>query len=61
MKIPLSISGKIQESLSNYYDYFIEIIPRIALGIFIVVIGILLAQLITNFYRSKFLFENGCI
>lgn len=55
MNIPISISGKIQESLSNYYDYFIEIIPRIALGIFIVIIGILLAQLITNFYRSKFL------
>ena len=55
MKIPLSISGKIQESLSNYYDYIIEVIPRIALGIFIVVVGVLIAQLITNFYRNKFL------
>ncbi len=55
MNIPISISGKIQESLSNYYDYIIEVIPRIALGIFIVVVGVLIAQLITNFYRNKFL------
>lgn len=53
--IPLSISGEIQESLKNYYDYFINIIPRIALGIFIIIVGILIAQLITNFYRNKFL------
>ena len=55
MNISLSISERITNSLHNYYDYLIGVIPRIALGIFIVIAGVLLANLITNFYRKRFL------
>lgn len=55
MNLTLSISEKITNSLRDYYDYLIGVIPRIALGIFIIIVGVLLANLITNFYRKKFL------
>ncbi|EDM44538.1 MscS Mechanosensitive ion channel [unidentified eubacterium SCB49] len=45
----------ITDSVSYYYESFLNALPRIALAIFIIVAGILLAQLITNFYRKRFL------
>ncbi|MDT0293144.1 mechanosensitive ion channel family protein [Mesonia ostreae] len=55
MSISISISERITNSLHNYYDYLISVIPRIALGVFIIILGVLLANLITNFYRKRFL------
>ena len=46
---------KISIALENYYDEFLNVLPRIALGIFIVVAGILIAQVITNFFKRRFL------
>ncbi|MAP79478.1 MAG: mechanosensitive ion channel protein MscS [Aequorivita sp.] len=44
----------IQNSLQNYYDEFLKILPRIALGVLVIILGILLAQLLTNFYKRRF-------
>ncbi|PVW15657.1 mechanosensitive ion channel family protein [Marixanthomonas spongiae] len=51
----LTAAEKISVAVENYYDEFLKILPRIALGIFIVVAGILIAQLITNFFRKRIL------
>ena len=45
----------ITKSVEDYYDKFLEILPRIALGILVIVIGILLAQLVTNIYKKRIL------
>lgn len=44
----------IHGSLEKYYEEFLEILPRIALGIFVVIAGVLIAQLLTNFYKRRF-------
>lgn len=44
----------IQNSLHNYYEEFLKILPRIALGVLVVILGVLLAQLLTNFYKRRF-------
>ncbi|MDC7993574.1 mechanosensitive ion channel family protein [Altibacter sp. HG106] len=48
-------SERLSQSVEEYYQHFIDILPRIALGIFIIVAGILLAQLLTNFFKKRFL------
>jgi len=50
-----SPSETISKAVSNYYHKFLEVLPKIALGIFIIVAGILIAQLITNFYKKRIL------
>ncbi len=45
----------VKDSVEGYYDSLISSLPRIALGILIIVAGVLIAQLITNFYRRRFL------
>ncbi|QNJ98716.1 mechanosensitive ion channel family protein [Constantimarinum furrinae] len=50
-----SPSETIINSVENYYDKFLGLLPRIALGIFIIVAGIIIAQLLTNFYRKRIL------
>jgi small-conductance mechanosensitive channel len=49
----------VKDSVEGYYDALISALPRIALGIFIVVAGILIAQLITNFYRKRFIKKSN--
>src|SRR5690554_3670135 len=44
----------IQNSLDQYYHEFLQILPRIALAILVIVLGVLLAQLLTNFYKRRF-------
>ncbi len=44
----------IQGSLERYYHEFLKILPRIALGILVVLAGVLLAQVLTNFYKRRF-------
>ncbi|GEQ86355.1 transporter [Patiriisocius marinistellae] len=48
-------SETITNSLEHYYEKLLTSLPRIALAIFIIVAGILLAQLITNFYKKRIL------
>lgn len=43
----------IANAAANYYDKFLTLLPRIAMGIFVIVAGILIAQLITNFFRKR--------
>lgn len=50
-----SPTEKIITSAENYYDKFLDILPRIALGVLIIVLGILFAQLITNIYKKRIL------
>ncbi len=45
----------ITNSLDRYYNEFLSSLPRIALAIFIIVAGILIAQLITNIYKKRIL------
>jgi len=45
----------ITKSVEGYYDKFLEILPRIALGILVIIVGILIAQLVTNIYKKRIL------
>ncbi|OAB78051.1 mechanosensitive ion channel family protein [Cochleicola gelatinilyticus] len=45
----------ISESVETYYQNFLELLPRIALGIFIIIAGFLIAQFITNIYKRRIL------
>ncbi len=44
----------IQNSLETYYDEFLKVLPRVALAILVIILGVLLAQLLTNFYKKQF-------
>tara|TARA_R100001369_G_C3312551_1_gene167584 strand:- start:149 stop:1084 length:936 start_codon:yes stop_codon:yes gene_type:complete len=50
-----SAAETISNAVEDYYDHFLTVLPRIALGIFIVVAGILIAQLITNLFKRRIL------
>ncbi|MFB9057030.1 mechanosensitive ion channel family protein [Mariniflexile ostreae] len=43
----------ITKSLEGYYEKFLIVLPRIALGILVVIAGVLLAQLLTNIYKKR--------
>ncbi|MDX1462289.1 MAG: mechanosensitive ion channel, partial [Marinirhabdus sp.] len=45
----------ITRAAENYYDKFLTLLPRIAMAIFVIVAGILIAQIITNFFRKRIL------
>lgn len=45
----------ITQAIDRYYHEFLELLPKIALGIFIIVAGVLIAQFITNFYKRRIL------
>mgnify|MGYP003674155751 CR=1 FL=1 len=49
----------VAKSVEHYYELLLSALPRIALGIFIVVAGILIAQIITNFYRKRLLNKSN--
>lgn len=48
-----SFSGQITRVLENYYDHFIEILPRLGLGILVVVVGFLIAGFIGRFATRR--------
>ncbi|WP_179344979.1 mechanosensitive ion channel family protein [Winogradskyella ursingii] len=48
-------SETLAKSIENYYDKLITALPRIALSIFVIIAGILIAKAITNFYKSRIL------
>lgn len=48
-------TATISQALKNYYENFLELLPRVAMGILVVILGILLANALTNFYRRKVL------
>ncbi len=49
-----SPTDTITNSLQNYYEEFLVVLPRIALGILVIIAGILLSQLLTGFYKRRF-------
>lgn len=53
--IQQTASETVINSISSYYNAFLEVLPRIALGIFVIIAGVLLAKLITNIYRKRIL------
>lgn len=44
----------IQHSLESYYHEFLKVLPRVALAILVIILGVLLAQVLTNFYKRRF-------
>ncbi len=44
----------IQNSLERYYQEFLKILPRVALALLVIILGVLLAQFLTNFYKKRF-------
>ncbi|AFL79567.1 small-conductance mechanosensitive channel [Aequorivita sublithincola DSM 14238] len=54
--IPLlqSPGQTIQNSLETYYHEFLKVLPRIAMAILVIILGVLLAQVLTNFYKRRF-------
>lgn len=44
----------IQISLENYYEEFLKVLPRVALALLVIILGVLLAQLLTSFYKKRF-------
>jgi small-conductance mechanosensitive channel len=54
-----SPSETITKAINSYYQEFLQVLPKIALGIFIIVAGILIAKLITNFYKKRILKKAG--
>jgi small-conductance mechanosensitive channel len=47
----------IVDSIEKYYDKLLVSLPRIALAIFVIIAGVLIAQLITNIYKRRILKE----
>lgn len=48
-------SETVWDSVMGYYEKFLTLLPRIALGILIIVVGVLIANFITSFYRKRIL------
>lgn len=44
----------IEQSINLYYHRFLQILPRIALAVLVIILGVLLAQLLTSFYKRRF-------
>lgn len=44
----------IQTSFEKYYEEFLKVLPRLALALLVVILGILLAQVLTNVYKRRF-------
>ena len=49
-----SPTDTIQHSLNQYYHNFLQILPRIALAVLVIILGVLLAQWVTSFYKRRF-------
>ena len=49
-----SPTDTIQNSLDSYYHHLLKVLPRVALGILVIILGVLLAQVLTNFYKRRF-------
>ena len=43
-----------QAALERYYDKLVSVLPRIALGILVIIAGVLFAQVLTNIYKRRF-------
>ncbi|WP_225036473.1 mechanosensitive ion channel family protein [Winogradskyella sp. SM1960] len=48
-------SETISKSVQNYYYELLDILPRIALGILVIVVGVLIAKLLTSIYKKRIL------
>ncbi len=48
-------NDKLAQVIVGYYANLIEVMPKIALSILVIIIGVLIAKSITNFYKKKIL------
>lgn len=53
--ITQTASETITESIAGYYEKFLALLPRIALGILVIVAGVLIANFLTSIYRKRIL------
>lgn len=44
----------IQTSIERYYHEFLIILPRIAMAVLVIILGVLMAQFLTNLYKKRF-------
>ncbi len=44
----------IHNSLEKYYEEFLKVLPRLALALLVIILGVLLAQVLTNIYKKRF-------
>ncbi|SDE64743.1 mechanosensitive ion channel family protein [Riemerella columbipharyngis] len=42
-----------QQSLDRHYENFIDMLPRIILGLAVIIVGVLISKVITNIYENK--------
>lgn len=45
----------VKNSVQNHYDKFLTYLPSLVVGILIIILGVLLAKIITNIYQKRFL------
>ncbi|MFD1014707.1 mechanosensitive ion channel family protein [Winogradskyella rapida] len=48
-------SETVRNSVLDYYDRFLEVLPRIALGILVIILGVLIAKFLTDIYKKRIL------
>ncbi|MEP5254264.1 MAG: mechanosensitive ion channel family protein [Winogradskyella arenosi] len=48
-------SETVKNSVLDYYDRFLEVLPRIALGILVIILGVLIAKFLTDIYKKRIL------
>lgn len=48
-------SEQLTDALEGYYNHFITVLPRIGLGIFVIIAGVLIARAFTDIYKRKIL------
>lgn len=48
-------SETVKDSVLDYYDRFLEVLPRIALGILVIILGVLIAKFLTDIYKKRIL------
>ncbi len=48
-------TATLTNSLNHYYDELIKVLPRVALGILVVILGVLISKFLNNLYKRKIL------
>jgi small-conductance mechanosensitive channel len=48
-----TLGDQLTNTLGNYYDKFIDVLPRLGLGLLVIILGILLAGMISRFATTR--------
>ena len=49
----VDFTEQLTNTLTNYYEKFIDILPRLGLGLLIIILGILIAGVISRFATNR--------